>query len=134
MRILLAIFLILPLSTFAAEPTLPKDKTEAFLAAIQNGDISAGYDRLFTGSAIPNDKPQAIAVVKMQTQSGLSLYGKILGYEFIKEEKFGSSVVRLVYVLKSEKAPIIWEFYFYKPKESWFLANVIFKDEFALLR
>lgn len=134
MRILFAFFLILPLSTLAAEPTLPKEKVEAFLASVQKGDISGGYDRLFVGSAIPQDKPQAIALIKTQTQSGLPLYGKILGYEFIKEEKYGSSIVRLLYILKSEKAPTIWEFHYYKPKESWFLANVIFNDQFALLR
>lgn len=134
MRILFTIFLVLPLSTHAAEPTSPKEKAEAFLSAVQKGDISGGYDRLFIGSAIPQDKPQAISLVKTQTQSGLPLYGKILGFEFVKEEKSGSSIIRLVYMLKSEKAPTIWEFHFYKPKESWFLANVIFNDQFALLR
>lgn len=134
MKILLACFLLLPLSLFASEPTSPKQMAEAFLASVQKGDISDGYDRLFMGSAIPQDKPQAIALVKTQTQSGLPLYGKILGYEMVKEEKFGTSIVRLVYILKSEKAPIIWEFHFYKPKGSWFLANVIFNDQFVLLR
>lgn len=134
MRALFAFFLIWPVSTLTAEPASPKEKAEAFLASVQKGDISGGYDRLFMGSAIPQDKPQAITLVKTQTQSGLPLYGKILGYDFIKEEKHGSSVVRLVYLLKSEKAPTIWEFHFYKPTDAWFLASVIFNDQFALLR
>ena len=134
MRILFTIFLVLPLSTFAAAQATPKEKAEAFLASVQKGDISGGYDRLFIGSTIPQDKPQEIALVKTQTQSGLPLYGKILGFEFVKEEKSGSSIVRLVYILKSEKAPTIWEFHFYKPKESWFLSNVIFNDQFSLLK
>lgn len=134
MRMLFAFFLIFPLSTFAADPTSPKDKVEAFLTSIQKGDISDGYDRLFIGSSIPQDKPQAITLIKTQTQSTLPLYGKMLGYDFVKEEKYGSSVVRLIYILKSEKGPIIWELFFYKPKDLWFLANVIFNDQLSLLR
>lgn len=134
MRTLFAFLLIFPFSVFSAEPILPKEKAEAFFASIQKGDISGGYDRLFVGSAIPQDKPQAVTVIKTQTQNGLPLYGAILGYELTKEEKFGSSVVRLVYILKSERAPTIWEFYFYKPKDSWFLVHVTFNDQFALLR
>ena len=134
MRLLLVVLLVLPLSLFAAEPTMPKDRVDAFLGAVRKGDISGGYDRLFAGSSIPQDKPQAVTLLKTQTQTGLPLYGKILGHEFIKEEKFGSAIVRLVYVLKSEKGPTVWEFYFYKPKDSWFLANILFNDQFALLR
>lgn len=134
MRIIIALLIILPQLVCAAEPASPKDKTEAFLSSIQDGNISDAYDRLFIGSSIPQDKPQAISLIKIQTKSGLPLYGKILGYDFVKEEKYGSSIVRLIYILRSEKAPTIWEFYFYKPKKSWFLANVIFNDQFTFLK
>ena len=126
--------LVLPLSLFAAERTVPKEKADAFFTSIRKGDISGGYDRLLLGSSIPEDKPQAVTLLKTQTQTGLPLYGKVLGYELIKEEKFGSTVVRLLYILKSEKGPTTWELYFYKPKESWFLVNINFNDQFALLR
>jgi hypothetical protein len=78
-------------------------------------------------------KPQAVDLLKAQTASGLPMYGKVLGFEKIIEEKFGISIVRLVYVLKSEKAPTIWEFYFYKPQTNWFLGNVMFNDQFQSL-
>jgi hypothetical protein len=89
---------------------------------------------LFVGSAIPKNKPQAVALLKTQTQSGLPLYGKIIGYEFVKEESYGTSIDRLVYILKSDGGPTIWEFYFYKPADSWFLSNVVFNDQYTLLR
>lgn len=134
MRILFILFLVFPLSLIAEELPLPKDMAEAFLSSVEKGDISGGYDRLFIGSSIPQDKPQAVTMLKQQTKNGLPLYGKILGHELIKDEKFGSSIVRLVYALKSENAPTVWEFYFYKPKDSWFLATVVFNDQFGLLR
>jgi hypothetical protein len=130
----LVLLLLLPLSsTFAAE-LAPKQMVENFFDLVVKDQVSNGYDQLFTGSSIPKDKPQAVSMLKQQTQSGLPLYGKVLGYEYISEEKFGTSVIRYVYILKSEKGPTVWEFYFYKPKGSWFLANVMFNDQFTLLR
>jgi len=111
----------------------PAQKAEKFLQMIQNGKIDQAYDMLLLGSSIPSSKPQAVQMLKTQTSSGLPLYGSILGFEKIREENFGTSVIRLVYIIKSELAPTAWEFYFYKPKGSWFLANIRFNDQFQFL-
>jgi hypothetical protein len=111
----------------------PREFVEEFFAQVKAGKVSTGYDILFSGSGIPAMKPQAVDMLKTQTASGLPMFGKVLGFERITEEKFGTSIVRLVYVLKSEKGPTIWEFYFYKPQTNWFLANVLFNDQFQLL-
>jgi hypothetical protein len=115
---------------FAKEP---REFVEEFFNYVKTGKVSQGYDILFAGSGIPAMKPQAVDMLKTQTASGLPMYGKILGFEKVREEKFGISIVRLVYILKSEKVPTIWEFYFYKPQTSWFLGNIIFNDQFQLL-
>ena len=104
--------LIFPVCVTAGNLKSPKDITNAFFASVIKGNIASGYDQLFQGSPIPADKPQAVTALKQQTKSGLPLYGKLIGYEFIKEERFGKSIVRLLYTLKSEKGPTIWEFYF----------------------
>ncbi len=111
----------------------PIEFTVEFFKMVEAGKISEAYDQLFVGSQIPKQKPQAVDLLKRQTSSGLPLYGKILGHEKIREERIGKSIVRLVYILKSEQAPTTWEFYFYKPKNNWFLSNVIFNDQFQLL-
>ena len=111
----------------------PGEFVEEFFTQVKAGKVATGYDILLSGSGIPAMKPQAVDMLKTQTASGLPMYGKVLGFERIREEKFGTSIVRLVYVLKSEKAPTIWEFYFYKPQTNWFLANVLFNDQFQLL-
>jgi hypothetical protein len=130
----LIFLLLIPAYAYAADLQTPKNLTDAFFSSVIKGNISNAYDQLFQGSSIPNDKPQAVTALKQQTRSNLPLYGKLLGYEFIKEEKFGNSVTRILYILKSEKGPTIWEFYFYKPENSWFLANVVFNDQFQMLR
>jgi hypothetical protein len=104
-----------------------------FFKLVQANKITEAFDHLFVGSQIPAQKPQAVDALKRQTASGLPMYGNVLGVELFREEKIGDSIVRLVYILKMEMAPMIWEFYFYKPKKEWFLANIIFNDEFHLL-
>lgn len=129
-------FTILLLLTFSAQAasSLPKEKIDQFFDAMMSGRVSNAYDQLFIGSSIPKDKPQAVTMLKQQTKNGLPIFGKLLAYEYISEEKFGTSVIRYIYVLKSEKAPTTWEFFFYKPKDKWFLVNVIFNDQFTFMR
>ena len=130
--ILIILLLIMPVTGNAAEES-PATKVSSFLTMVQEGKISEAYDQLFIGSSIPVSKPQAVEMLKMQTDNGLPLYGDIVEFEKIREEKFGTSIIRLVYVLKSELAPTVWEFYFYKPKSDWFLANITFNDQFQSL-
>lgn len=111
----------------------PREFVEEFFGNIKAGKVAEGYDILFTGSGIPAMKPQAVETLKTQTVSALAMSGEIVGFEKLREEQFGTSIVRLVYVLKCEKEPTIWEFYFYKPHASWFLRNILFNDQFQLL-
>jgi hypothetical protein len=128
--IALLVIQVVPAVCFATEP---QEFVEQFFSQIRGGKIAEGYDGLFAGSGIPATKPQAFELIKTQTSGFLPMYGRILGYEKIKEEKFGTSVARLVYILKSENAPTVWEFFFYKPNTNWFLGNVLFNDQFKNL-
>ncbi len=100
---------------------------------IDSGNISGAYNQLFKGSQVEARKPKAIDLLKKQTSNNLPLFGKRVGLEKVREEKIGTSVVRLVYILKMEHAPVVWEFYFYKPKDTWFLSTINFNDKFQLL-
>lgn len=108
-------------------------KAELFLTKVMEGQIDEAYDKIFQDSIIPKLKPQMLDFVKRQTAIGVAMYGKLLGFEFIKQQKYGASIVRVVYTLKAEQLPLTWEFYFYKPKSDWILVNVTFNDQFDLL-
>lgn len=49
--------IVISQAAVSAEMSVPKSMTEAFFAAVERGDIAGGYDRLFIGSTIPQDKP-----------------------------------------------------------------------------
>jgi hypothetical protein len=110
----------------------PRDLAETFLTTIAQGKVDAGYAKLFEGSNIAKDKGPGMSIRK-QTEAALPPLGKILGFELIREEQFATSLVRLVYLLRSERHLTAWEFYFYKPKSVWFVAEVNFSDKFYLL-
>ncbi len=130
--LLITLFLLLPAHRgYAREP---REFTQEFFRLLQDGKVPEAYDQLFLGSQFPAKKPEEVELAKTQTAAGLPLYGNILGVELIREEKIGGAIVRLVYLLKLELAPTVWEFYFYRPKADWFLVNVKFNDQFLLLQ
>lgn len=132
-KIVAAAFLGLVLCSAAApEKTDYQIRAEIFLAGIIEKEVEKSYDELFSNSLIAS-KAQMVKLQKENTWTVLNTYGKLLGYEFIKQQKYGDSVVRLVYVLKFEQIPLIWEFYFYKPVSEWTLVNIAFDTKYDLL-
>ncbi|WP_016833394.1 hypothetical protein [Herbaspirillum lusitanum] len=49
--------------------------------------------------------------------------GGSVGYEFIRSEKVGESLLKLVYIEKAEKQAIPWQFIFYRTSSGWALSN-----------
>ena len=119
-------------SAKVADVAAPMQKAETFLSKLVAEQIGPAYDKLFAGTSIAS-KPQAVALLKNQTATVRSLYGKVLGYERVSSRTFGDSVVRLLYIMKYEVHPIVFEFYFYRVSREWILVKVQFNDQFSLL-
>lgn len=45
--------------------------------------------------------------------------GNSVGYEFIRSEKVGDSLIKLTYIEKTERQAIPWQFIFYKAPAGW---------------
>ncbi len=132
-KIVVAVFLGLVLCSAALpEKADYQKRAETFLAGIIEKEVDKSYDELFSNSLIAS-KAQMVKLQKENTWTILNMYGELLGYEFVKQQKYGDSVVRLVYVLKCEQVPVIWEFYFYKPVSDWTLVNIAFDTKYDLL-
>ena len=131
--IALMILLAYPINLFAAGGPSYQVQAEKFLQTIVEGRVDKAYDELFKDSPIMKLKPQAIDVTKQQTNMLVGLYGKKLGFEFIKKQTYGNSIIRLLYIIKTENIPITFEIYFYKPSSKWLPASVNFEDTFVLL-
>jgi len=107
-------------------------RAEAFLKDVVAGDINGAYDRLL-GLNLSKEEKDSVETLKIKTRTAVNVYGKALGTDFIREQRYGGSITRLVYVMKYDKSALIWELYFYKPQSEWRLANVKFNDDLNLL-
>ena len=67
--------------------------------------------------------------IKAQKSSILENYGKAIGTEFIKQEKIGDSIVKIIQISKHEKYALVWQFVFYKAKDEWSLVNFSYDDK-----
>jgi hypothetical protein len=127
MKQAMALLCLCLLSAAAWAQQSPRSQAEAFLGALAKGQIAAAYGRLFEGSNIGPDQAQGI---RRQTEASLQPLGRVLGHDLIREEQFGASLTRLVYLLRSERHATLWEFYYYRPANQWFLAEINFSQKF----
>ncbi len=127
--ILVSIIVLLFVTAAPAEEKSPRAMTDGFFRLLMEDKAPQAFDLVFSGSPVTKLKPEESDILKQQTHDSLAANGKILGYELIKEERFGGSLVRLVYLLKSETIPTVWQFVFYKPKADWFLLGITFFDD-----
>lgn len=62
-----------------------------------------------------------------------SRFGQATGWEFVKEERIGSSFVRYYYLHKFQNHALYWQFSFYKPIRDWVVNGITFKDDVDIL-
>lgn len=131
MRVILGVALLVASSICQAQT--PSGTVERFLHKVATSASDEALDDLFAGSGFAETKPQDIITLKSQTRMAMGLYGTPIGIEKIREEDLSPSLKRIVYLQKFERYPVAWEFYFYKPKDTWVINTLNFKDQIASL-
>ena len=115
----------------SAGATSAQAKAETLFSTIIGGDTSKAFDGLLAGSVIADKQSGAAYNLRSQLENGMRLYGRPVGYDLVEEKTFGPSLVRFVYILRLEKYPLIWEFFFYKSGDAWQPIEVRFNDQLA---
>ena len=135
MRITSMVLLSALLATTSVGGQTPAARTpagiaESFLNRIAKQDIAAAYDELFRGGPMSGRADQ-IALLKKQTEALLPLYGQSLGFELYRQDKYGEHLVRLLYVQRLQKHPVVWKFWVYNPGGTWQVNAITFNDQFV---
>ncbi len=108
-------------ATLASEADLRKFSDKVMDAA-GKGDIVAAFDLMKPYVVIGESEFQSTALSsKSQRDQISSRFGKSIGYEFVSSKKVGESLIRLLYIEKTEKTAVPWAFYFYKTSAGWTL-------------
>jgi hypothetical protein len=109
-----------------AQPEADPDVlAQAFLTQIQSGAVEQAFDVLFKGSPIA-EQGQQYLILKSQAQVTLPVMGRALGFERLDENRVGTSVVVLKYLMKHEKDAMAWTFVFYRPRDRWIVTAIKF--------
>lgn len=132
--IVVVVFALAICAAFTTKREPCQEKIQKFLVGIVNGEVDKSCDEVLSGSRLASNS-QVVKLLKDEAQKALNTYGKAVSYEFIKEQKYGDSIIRLVYIVKCKQIPLIWEFYFYKAASNWELqtVSVNFKGQYGLL-
>ena len=108
----------------------PSEQVSQFFTELKAGKNSAAIDNLYSSNPLMSQKAQQLTMLKQKIGAIAPLYGSLSGSENIHTEQLSPSLVRIVELAKHESHPIVWEFYFYKPKGKWIISHGVFNDQF----
>jgi hypothetical protein len=120
-------------SRFLAEPEIRKT-AESIIGSAAAGHATAAWKELRPLSVIP---PGEFDVFEAQYGSQqaqlLQRFGPSLGFEFIRADKVGESLQRLLFIVRHEKAPMRWFLVFYKTDKGWVATDFKFDSNLQAL-
>ncbi len=101
-----------------------KPLLEKVMAKIAKGNIAEAIMMVKPYMTLPGEQAEAMILQsKSSRKQSSEIIGKTFGYEYLGKKKVASSLIRFVYLEKSEKAPIIWTFIFYKNHKGWVMPS-----------
>ncbi len=133
-KLLFGLFVVACLSACPqiTKDTQTEDMVNAFFQALETGDFHKAYDDLFNRMLSPL-APKASMQIKQQSAIGLKKGGEVIEYTLQQRNDISHNLIHLRYLLSQSVQPSIWDFYFYKPKDKWFLIKMTSSNELALL-
>lgn len=125
---------------FATLAQLPKSETELralgdrIMAGLVKGGVKAAFAEMKPHVVIPESEFESVMLQSQAQRDQFGArYGKTTGYEFIGQRKVGDSLVRLVYIEKTDKHAMPWTFYFYKGPAGWLMNSFHWNDQLPQL-
>ena len=92
-----------------------KERVDTFFSSFRSpttGPEQAHRD--FVSGSPLEDRDDELTKLVQQAEKLSGRYGDVSGHERVVEKTFGQDLVVLKYLLKAEKFPIVWHFYFYR--------------------
>jgi len=130
--LVLAATLIVSLTTnaqsrFLANAPEAKQVAEGIVASIAAGNFTGAWKEMRPLSVIPPAEVEVFeAQFNSQVDNLLRRFGSSSGYELIREETLGTSLIRYQFLVRHQKAPLRWMFVFYKAEKGWVLTDFKF--------
>ncbi len=98
--------------------------TDKAMALAGQGDINSMYGLLTPYVVVENQQIEAARnTATSHRQQMAQTFGSSVGYEFVRMEKAGGSLLKLAYIEKTEKQALPWYFIYYKTASGWVLST-----------
>lgn len=104
------------------------------MAALIKGGTAAAFAAMKPYTLVSESEFQSLQHSSKSQRDNFGVrYGKTLGYEFISQKKVGESLVRMIYIERTEKHALPWVFFFYKTPSGWVLNTFLWNDQLPQL-
>jgi hypothetical protein len=108
--------------------------TDGAMVKVGAGDMEGGLKDIRPLTIIPPAEFDAmLAQLPPQMPGMVARFGASIGQEFIREERLGDSMARLIYINRLERHATRWMFYCYKGKAGWVVNTLRFDDKWMEL-
>ena len=102
---------------------------DRIMTKVAAGDLTGAFADMKPYVIVPATEFDAMASSsKLQRDQYGARYGAPTGYEFIAQKKIGDSLVRLIYIEKTERHALPWTFIFYRGSKGWVLNSFYWND------
>lgn len=112
-------------NTFCQSST--KEITDKFFS-IYAKDPSKAIEYGFSTNKWMDRKLDAVTDLKNKLKNLIDLCGEYYGYEMLSETTAGENIKMVTFIVKYDREPIRFSFFFYKPKDKWQLNNFSYDE------
>lgn len=112
---------------FLSSPAEVRKVAEGIVASVAAGNLGGAVKELRPLSVIPlADFDVFEAQLNSQQANLLRQFGSPTGYEYVREDRVGTRMVRHQFMVFHEKSALRWNFVFYKAERGWVISHFIF--------
>lgn len=106
----------------------PEEIVTEFFNKLSTGNSSEAVDYIFANNEWVKTKDDAIAKYKGQLATVVGMVGEYHGFELVRTEEIGDSLMGCSVIAKYDRQPVRFIFIFYRPADVWQVQNVNFDD------
>jgi len=108
--------------------------SDRIMKAVANGQAREALDMVKPHTSAPDAQFDAmVEQIRQQKPMVDSRFGESLGYELLRNDTIGDSLIRPMFLHRLERGGMVWLFTWYRGSEGWVLTNVRFVDDANLL-
>jgi len=134
MRLVVATLLLIISGAISAAELKDSDAAIALsdqvMRKASSGDLRGAFELARPYVVIPQSELDTmLGHVELQLPMIAGRFGKSIGYELIRNDTAGGSLMQTVYIQKFEKHAMVWRFIFYKTEKGWVLNSFKYVDD-----